>query len=138
MVDELRLLEAAETVLAAAYESYPTGGAGDRFVNDLEWQFRQAARVCREHVAALRPYLPDLPDHMSSGRNTANRPSVRVRLEDLVLIASVVDLGWELVGRSAGTTDRRLHTLAGACARETHSQLLWLVRQLYTDIGPRR
>jgi len=129
IAQNLQLLVAAESVLARALDGYALV-AGPGGSDDAGPQAWYAAEVCRDHVAALEPFLD------SYGQWT-DVPSdgAALKTEDMVLLGSLVAMAWDLVATSAWTIDDpRLGALVDQGSQQTHAQVDWLLMRLHREV----
>jgi hypothetical protein len=125
--EQLQLLVSAEGVLARAFDGLAASVHRDPR-DDVAPQAWYAADVCRRHMDALAPHVNahSAPDQ-SRPTDVPSLPA-----EDLLLLASLVALAWDMVGTAAwATSDEDLGALVERCSEQTHRQLDWLVRRLY-------
>jgi hypothetical protein len=125
--EQLELLVSAEGVLARAFDGL-AASVKPHAADDVAPQAWYAADVCRRHIDALAPHVSahSSPDH-SRPNDVPSLPA-----EDLLLLASLVALAWDMVGTAAwATADDDLGALVERCSEQTHRQLDWLMRRLY-------
>lgn len=131
----LGMLHKAETTLA---ESFRQVGDGHGAEPDVHFLCHTLARQCEEHSRLLHPvvqrYGEDLSDseperlHAEGLSSTREGPVGLLRdLQDLYLLASLVDVTWTMV-KQAGSAlrDRELLEVVSKCDGETAVQLRWL------------
>lgn len=131
----LGLLHQSEATLAESYRQV-ADGHGDE--PDVHFLCLTLARQCDAHQEALRPIIDrygetsedDEPErlHHDGLSETRTGPVGLLRdLQDLYLIASLVDITWTMVKQAAqGLQDAELLDVVGRCDGETATQLGWL------------
>jgi hypothetical protein len=131
----LGLLERAEHTLG---ESFRQVGDGHAAEPDVHFLCNTLARQCDQHRTALQPVVArygatasdDEPERLHADGLAATRsgPVGLLRdLQDLYLLASLVDITWTLV-KQAGQAlrDTELLDVVAACDQQTSVQLRWL------------
>lgn len=130
----LALLQSAESGLAGSYRHVATGHPLDF---DVYYTCQSFARQCDIHWSELAPVVeryahaaepePDRlhPVGLASARGG---PIGLLRdLQDVYLLANLVDITWTLTGQAAhGARDRDLIGLVTRCNQQTSAQLSWL------------
>jgi hypothetical protein len=134
----LGLLEQSEKALAESFREVARGHGDEPDVHHL---CHTLAGKCDEHVAALAPAIDrygeqaeDEPErlHAAALSTTRSGPLGLLRdLQDLYLLASLVDITWTAVKQAAeGLRDSELVGTARDCESETKVQLAWLSTRL--------
>ncbi len=131
----LGMLHQAESTLA---ESFRQVAAGHGTEPDVHFLCHTLAQQCEEHGRLLRPVVQrygeaqsdDEPErlHAEGLSSTREGPVGLLRdLQDLYLLASLVDVTWTMV-KQAGSAlrDRELLGIVEQCDGETSVQLRWL------------
>lgn len=131
----LGMLHQAETTLADSFRQVASGHGAEP---DVHFLCHTLAQQCEEHSRLLLPavqrYGEDLSDseperlHAEGLSTTRQGPVGLLRdLQDLYLLASLVDMTWTMV-KQAGSAlrDRELLDVVSRCDRETAVQLRWL------------
>lgn len=131
----LGMLHQAETTLAESFRQVADGHGAEP---DVHFLCLTLARQCEEHSRLLHPvvqrYGEDLSDgeperlHAEGLSSTRQGPVGLLRdLQDLYLLASLVDVTWAMV-KQAGSAlrDRELLDVVSKCDGETAVQLRWL------------
>jgi hypothetical protein len=131
----LGMLHKAESTLAESFRQVADGHAAEP---DVHFLCHTLAQQCEEHSRLLQPiverYGETDPDgeperlHADALSTTRQGPVGLLRdLQDLYVIASLVDVTWSLV-RQAGSAlrDRELLDVVSRCDGETSVQLRWL------------
>lgn len=130
----LGLLHTAEDTLASSFRQV---GEGHQAEADVYHICRQLAGQCGRHVEALKPIVSRYGErrqseperlHAEGLSETRSGPVGLLRdLQDLYLLASLVDITWTMVGQAArGARDAELIDVAAARDQETSAQLSWL------------
>ena len=131
----LGMLHKAETTLA---ESFRQVAAGHGTEPDVHFLCHTLAQQCDEHSRLLLPlvqrYGEDLSDneperlHAEGLSSTREGPVGLLRdLQDLYLLASLVDVTWTMVEQAGSALrDRDLLAVVSQCDGETSVQLRWL------------
>ena len=131
----LGLLREAERVLAESFRQVAEGHGEEP---DVHFLTRTLAQQCQAHCEALEPIVQrygesrdeDEPErlHAEGLDRTRNGPVGLLRdLQDLYMLASVVEITWKLVGQAAeALRDREFIELIGRCQKETTTQMDWL------------
>jgi hypothetical protein len=131
----LGLLHKSERTLAASYRQVSEGHAAEP---DVHFLLRTLASQCDAHQKALQPIVDrygevtddDEPErlHHDGLSETRSGPVGLLRdLQDLYLIASLVDITWTLVKQAGqGLADAELLDVVEQCDGETAIQLRWL------------
>lgn len=134
----LGLLHRAEQSLAQSFRQVAEGHAAEPDVLHL---CHTLAAQCDAHAEALAPVLErygeqqdDEPDrlHAVALDSVRSGPLGLLRdLQDLYLLASLVDITWTLVKQAGqGLRDEKLLGIVAACDAETTVQLSWLRTRL--------
>ncbi|MGO4121877.1 hypothetical protein [Arthrobacter sp. YAF16] len=131
----LGLLRQAEATLA---ESFRQVAAGHGAEPDVHFLCHTLAQQCEEHSRLLLPAVQrygevlheDEPERLhAEGLSTTRKGPVGLLrdLQDLYLLASLVDVTWTMV-KQAGSAlrDRELLDVVARCDSETSVQLRWL------------
>lgn len=131
----LGMLHQAENTLAESFRQVADGHGAEP---DVHFLCHTLARQCEEHGRLLQPivqrYGEDLSDaeperlHAEGLSGTREGPVGLLRdLQDLYLLASLVDVTWTMV-KQAGSAlrDRELLEVVSKCDGETAVQLRWL------------
>ncbi|MCB5291967.1 hypothetical protein [Arthrobacter sp. SO3] len=131
----LGMLHQAETTLAESFRQVASGHGAEP---DVHFLCHTLAQQCEEHSRLLLPvvqrYGEDLSDseperlHAEGLSTTRQGPVGLLRdLQDLYLLASLVDVTWTMV-KQAGSAlrDRELLDVVARCGGETAVQLRWL------------
>lgn len=131
----LGLLHKAEGTLA---ESFRQVSEGHGHEPDVHFLCQALAAQCDEHQQALAPVIArygeadddDEPErlHADGLQNTRSGPVGLLRdLQDLYLLASLVDITWSMVKQAAqGLRDAELLAVVADCDGQTSTQLKWL------------
>jgi hypothetical protein len=131
----LGLLHNSEGVLAESFRQVAEGHGDEP---DVHFLCLTLARQCDEHQEALAPAVDrygevtedDEPArlHAEGLSQTRSGPVGLLRdLQDLYLIASLVDITWTVVKQAAqGLRDPDLLAIVGTCDGQTSTQLKWL------------
>jgi hypothetical protein len=130
----LGLLERSEGVLAKSFRQV-ADGHGDE--PDILHLCHTLATQCDAHRAALAPVIErygEQPDdeperlHAEELSSTRTGPVGMLRdLQDLFLLASLVDITWGMVKQAAqGLRDTKLLAVVERCEGQTKVQLGWL------------
>ncbi|MUN64808.1 hypothetical protein GMA12_16960 [Kocuria sediminis] len=131
----LGLLHRSERTLAASFRQVAEGHGAEPDVYHL---CRALAGQCEVHVRALAPVVDrygeveedDEPErlHADGLSETRSGPVGLLRdLQDLYLLASLVDITWTVVKQAAqGLRDQELIDVVERCEGETTTQLHWL------------
>lgn len=131
----LGLLHRSEHTLAASFRQVAEGHAAEP---DVYYLCRSLADQCEAHERALAPIVErygeaaeeDEPErlHADELSQTRSGPVGLLRdLQDLYLLASLVDITWTAVEQAAqGLRDQELIDVVGRCDGETGTQLAWL------------
>ncbi|MGQ1796899.1 hypothetical protein ACT4S5_07150 [Kocuria oceani] len=131
----LGLLHRSEQTLAASFRQVAEGHGAEPDVYHL---CRSLADQCEAHEQALTPVVDrygeveedDEPErlHADGLAETRSGPVGLLRdLQDLYLLASLVDITWTAVKQAAqGLRDRELIDVVERCEGETRTQLHWL------------
>lgn len=135
----VRLLVTCEQRLADSLRVVGTGHAAEA---DVFHTAHQLADWSQEHVRQLEPIAERLtrasatadPERMDHPAMTTTRDSavgLLRDLQDLYLLASLVDTSWSVVGSAAqGARDRELIDVAKQCSAQTTRQLTWLLTRM--------
>lgn len=131
----LGMLHQAETTLAESFRQVATGHGAEP---DVHFLCHALAQQCEEHSRLLLPAVQrygesvsdDEPErlHAEGLSTTRSGPVGLLRdLQDLYLLASLVDVTWTMV-KQAGSAlrDRELLDIVARCDGETSVQLRWL------------
>ncbi|WP_346957813.1 hypothetical protein [uncultured Arthrobacter sp.] len=131
----LGMLHQAETTLAESFRQVATGHGAEP---DVHFLCHTLAQQCEEHSRLLLPAVQrygesvsdDEPErlHAEGLSTTRSGPVGLLRdLQDLYLLASLVDVTWTMV-KQAGSAlrDRELLDIVARCDGETSVQLRWL------------
>lgn len=131
----LGMLHQAENTLAESFRQVAEGHGSEP---DVHFLCQTLARQCEEHGRLLQPiaqrYGEDPSDaeperlHAEGLSSTREGPVGLLRdLQDLYLLASLVDVTWTMV-KQAGSAlrDRELLDVVSRCDGETAVQLRWL------------
>jgi hypothetical protein len=130
----LGLLHQGERTLAASYRQVAAGHAEEV---DVARTCHQLAAQCHAHEQRLAPVVErygeqreEEPERLhAQGLSETRIGGVGLLrdLQDLYLLASLVDITWTMVGQAAqGLRDRELLEVVQACDGETATQLAWL------------
>lgn len=135
----LGMLHQAEATLA---ESYRQVAAGHGDEPDVFFLCQTLAQQCEDHTRLLQPVVrrygeeaaDDEPERLhAAGLSCTRTGSVGLLrdLQDLHLLASLVDVTWTLV-KQAGSAlrDRELLDVVERCDGETTVQLRWLLTRM--------
>jgi hypothetical protein len=129
------LLRHAERTLAETFRQVAEGHGDEPDVRSV---CNRQAKICDQHVdaleAAARRYGEaedvDEPErlHADGPSETRSGPVGLIRdLQDVYLLASIVDITWTMVGQAAqALRDTDLLDTVHACEGETSTQLAWL------------
>lgn len=134
----LGMLREAERILA---ESFRTVADGHGHEPDVLAICHLLATQCDEHVAALDPIVArygerpdDEPDrlHAVALSEVRSGPLGLLRdLQDLHLLASLVDITWTLVDQAAAALrDEDLRSTVGRSEGQTQTQIAWLTTRM--------
>lgn len=134
----LGLLQKAEQALASSYRQVAEGHGGEPDVYHL---CQTLAKQCDQHEQALTPVVErygeqsdDEPErlHAVGMSETRSGPLGLVRdLQDLYLVASLVDVTWMMVKQAAlGLRDDELIAVVARCDAQTKVQLGWLTTRM--------
>lgn len=135
----LGLLHHSESTLADSYRQV-ADGHGDE--PDVYFLCRSLADQCEKHEQALTPVLErygeveedDEPERLrAEGLSTTRSGAVGLLrdLQDLYLLASLVDITWTAVKQAAqGLRDAELLDVVKRCESETKTQLAWLATRM--------
>ena len=131
----LGMLHQAETTLAESFRQVATGHGAEP---DVHFLCHTLAQQCEEHSRLLLPAVQrygesvsdDEPERLhAEGLSTTRSGQVGLLrdLQDLYLLASLVDVTWTMV-KQAGSAlrDRELLDIVARCDGETSVQLRWL------------
>jgi hypothetical protein len=131
----LGMLHQAETTLAASFRQVAAGHGAEP---DVHFLCHTLAQQCEEHSRLLHPVVQRYSESMSDDEperlhaeglsTTRSGPVGLLRdLQDLYLLASLVDVTWTMV-KQAGSAlrDRDLLDVVARCDGETSIQLRWL------------
>ncbi|MBI4901776.1 MAG: hypothetical protein HY829_15055 [Actinobacteria bacterium] len=131
----LGMLHKAETTLAESFVQVADGHASEP---DIHFLCHTLAQQCQAHTRRLQPIVErygedssdDEPErlHADGLSSTRQGPVGLLRdLQDLYLLASLVDVSWTMV-KQAGSAlrDRELLDVISQCEGETSVQLRWL------------
>ncbi|WP_408956920.1 hypothetical protein [Natrinema sp. 74] len=137
----LDMLHEAERTLADSFRK-----VADEHTSDagIHYRCQNFAEQCDAHVEQLTPlarrYGKDNPEeperlHPEGISEPRSGPAGLLRdLQDLYMLASLVDITWTLVGQAArAVPDEELIETVTACDDQTETQLSWLRTQLSTD-----
>ncbi|WP_426119497.1 hypothetical protein [Kocuria sp. LHG3120] len=131
----LGLLHKSEQTLAASFQQVAEGHGAEP---DVYYLCQSLADQCEAHVQALAPIVDrygeaeedDEPErlHADGLSETRSGPVGLLRdLQDLYLLASLVDITWTAVKQAAqGLRDKELIDVVERCESETQVQLGWL------------
>ena len=130
----LGLLHGAEHTLAAAYRQVAAGHSEEA---DVRYTCQQLAGVCDQHEQALAPVVArygehpeDEPERLHAaelGETRSGGLGLLRDMQDLYLLANLVDITWTMVGQAArGLRDSELLQVVSGCEEETATQLKWL------------
>lgn len=131
----LGLLREAERVLAESFRQVAEGHGAEP---DVHFLSRTLAEQSRTHYEALEPIVrrygeardEEEPErlHAEGLARTRSGPVGLLRdLQDVYMLASVVEITWKLVGQAAeALRDRELLELIAHCRKETTTQMDWL------------
>jgi len=128
------LLHRSERSLATSFRQVAEGHGGEPDVFHL---CQTLAAQCDAHADALEPIIErygEQPDdeperlHADTLRSTRSGPLGLLRdLQDLYLIASLVDITWTLIKQAGqGLRDEELLRIVATCDAQTTGQLSWL------------
>jgi hypothetical protein len=132
------LLHSSEQALADSYRQVAEGHAAEV---DVFHMCQTLAAMCDGHVRRLAPIVERYGEereaeperlHADVLESTREGPVGMLRdLQDLYLLASLVDTSWTVVEQAAqGVRDRELMGLALECTKDIHRQLSWLTTHL--------
>ncbi len=131
----LGLLHTSEATLA---ESFREVSEGHGHEPDVHFLCQTLAAQCDDHQRALAPIIErygevdgeDEPErlHADGLKGTRSGPVGLLRdLQDLYLLASLVDITWSMVKQAAlGLRDKELVAVVADCDAQTGTQLKWL------------
>jgi hypothetical protein len=131
----LGLLHKAEATLAESYRQVAQGHGEEP---DVHFLCLSLAGQCDAHQEALGPIVDrygeagadDEPERLhAEGLSGTRSGAVGLLrdLQDLYLLASLVDITWTLVKQAAqGLRDTELLGVIQHCDQETHTQIAWL------------
>lgn len=131
----LGLLHQSEKTLAASFRQVAQGHGAEP---DVYYLCQSLADQCQAHEKALSPIVDrygevkeiDEPErlHADGLAQTRTGPVGLLRdLQDLYLLASLVDITWTAVKQAAqGLRDKELIGVVQQCESETRVQLSWL------------
>ncbi|RCW45938.1 hypothetical protein DFQ14_102240 [Halopolyspora algeriensis] len=131
----LGLLREAERVLAESFRQVADGHAAEP---DVHFLSHTLAQQCLAHYEALDPIVQrygearqeDEPERLHAeglGRIRSGPVGLLRDLQDVYMLASVVEITWKLVGQAAeALRDRELLELVARCHKETSTHLDWL------------
>ena len=134
----LGLLRKAEQVLASSYRQVAEGHGAEPDVYHL---CHTLAKQCDQHERALAPVTErygEQPDdepenlHAVGISSTRTGPVGLIRdLQDLYLLASLVDVTWMVVKQAAlALRDDQLVAIVGQCEAQIKVQLGWLTTRM--------
>jgi len=135
----LGLLHKSEQTLAASFRQVADGHGEEP---DIHYLCHTLAAQCEKHEQALAPVVQrygevqdeDEPErlHADGLSETRTGPVGLLRdLQDLYLLASLVDITWTVVKQAAqGLRDTELLNVAEQCEGETKTQLGWLATRM--------
>ena len=134
----LGLQHRASEALAASYRQVADGHGAEVDVAVLA---RHLAQTCDEHVRRLHPVVErygeqreDEPERLHARALSETRSGgvgLLRDLQDLYVLASLVDITWTVLGQAAkGVRDRELLAVVTACEQDTTVQLRWLVTRI--------
>ncbi|MDI1460695.1 hypothetical protein QEZ54_06940 [Catellatospora sp. KI3] len=134
----LGLLDSGEQALADSFDLVAEGHGDEPDVRQL---CRTLAAQCRERVAALRPVLDrygEKPAAEPERLHAEALPAARTGavgllrdLQDLVLLATLVDSSWTVVCQAAqGLRDRELLAVVCQAQPQVSNQLAWLTTRI--------
>lgn len=131
----LGLLHTSEGTLAESFRQVSDGHGHEP---DVHFLCQALATQCDAHQHALAPIIErygevtddDEPErlHADGLQNTRTGPVGLLRdLQDLYLLASLVDITWSMVKQAAqGLRDKELLAIVAKCDGQTSTQLEWL------------
>ncbi|WP_372697751.1 hypothetical protein [Arthrobacter sp. JSM 101049] len=131
----LGLLHTSEQTLAESFRQVAEGHGAEP---DVHFLCLSLAEQCEAHEKALAPIVDrygevtdvDEPErlHADGLSETRSGPVGLLRdLQDLYLLASLVDITWTMVKQAAqGIRDKDLLDVLQRCEAETKTQLAWL------------
>ena len=131
----LGLLHKAEATLAESYRQVAQGHGEEP---DVHFLCLTLAKQCDAHEQALKPIVDrygetgeaDEPERLhADGLSSTRSGAVGLLrdLQDLYLLASLVDITWTVVKQAAqGLRDEELLEVIQKCDSETHTQIGWL------------
>ncbi|RJK97587.1 hypothetical protein [Vallicoccus soli] len=130
----LGLQHGASQALAASFRQVADGHAAEPDVHVL---CHHLAQWCDGHVERLRTAVErygeqreEEPERLHAQALSETRSGgvgLLRDLQDLYLLASLVDITWTVLGQAAqGVRDRELLQLVAECEQETTQQLRWL------------
>lgn len=136
----LGVLKRGEEALAASYRQVAEGHAAEA---DVYHTCLGLAKQCDAHVAKLEPIIErygeardEEPErlHAEAMSSTRGGPLGVIRdLQELYLVASLVDTSWTLVKQAAlGLRDGDLVGVVGDCQKQTSVQLAWMMTKMKT------
>ena len=132
------LLANAERVLASSFRHVADGHGDEPDILSLCQMF---ALQCDEHERALAPAIerfgehPELePERLHAEAMSSTRPGpvgMLRDLQDLYVLASLVDITWMMVKQAAlGLRDAELTETVSRCEGQTKIQLAWLTTRM--------
>lgn len=132
------LLHSSEQTLADSYRQVAQGHAAEA---DVYHMCMTLAGICDGHVERLGPIVERYGEdreaeperlHADVLQSTREGAVGMLRdLQDLYLLASLVDTSWTIVEQAAqGVRDHELMDLALQCDKDIHRQLTWLITHL--------
>lgn len=131
----LGLLHHAERTLADSFQQVADGHSHEP---DVYFLCQSLASQCDKHQQALKPIVErygevekdDEPERLhADGLDSTRSGAVGLLrdLQDLYLLASLVDITWTMVKQAAqGLRDSELLDVVGRCEGETKTQIAWL------------
>ena len=134
----LGLLQKSEQALASSYRRVAEGHGAEPDVYHL---CQTLAKQCDQHERALVPVIErygEKPEdeparlHAEVMSETRTGPVGLLRdLQDLYLLASLVDVTWMMVKQAAlGLRDEQLIGVVGGCEKQIKVQLGWLTTRM--------
>ena len=139
----LGLQHGASDALAASFRQVAEGHAAEPDVHGL---CSRLARECEEHVRALAPVVERYGEHREEEPERLHAVALEGTrsggvgllrdLQDLYVLASLVDITWTVIGQAAkAVRDRDLLDVVTRCEAETGRQLRWLTTRI-TQAAP--
>jgi hypothetical protein len=132
------LLHTSEQTLASSYRQVAEGHAAEA---DVHHMCQTLAKMCDAHVEKLAPIAErygedseDEPDRLHADVMESTRKGgvgLLRDLQDLYLLASLVDTSWTVVQQAAqGVRDTELMEVSSSCKKDIARQLAWLTTHI--------